>query len=754
MTSKKGDGQVIDGKYRIERRLGKGGMGSVFLATHIGTGRPVAVKLISAQFMQRAEFVARFRREAQAAGRLRHPNVVDVTDFGFSVNEDGSKTAYLVMEYLDGCTLGEVLDEEKRIPLDFTIDILEQVCSAVHEAHRQGIIHRDLKPDNIWLEPNQRGGYTVKVLDFGIAKLEETRFAEDADDSGEFLVRDGSKNRLSGESTSSGAGLDSKTLVAGQTETLAGEGATLSLGGEDRTVEGGDPSEAGTVVQEPPAEENPNPAAQIKTVADADSATAVPGGKQDKGTRLINERGGTDDPADDGSMTSDLTRAGAVLGTPLYMSPEQCRGEKLTPASDIYSLAVIVYQMISGGLPFNGDYLEVMDGHKTQEPPPLKTRKIPKKLTGVVMTALSKDAGERPESAEALGSKLRSNSEGLGVLLRMAIVMYAEHLPKFVLLTFVTFIPVIFLTFLRVGINIFIATTGDDNEILKVVNSVGLAILTFFVQTVVVACLIGMTTWIVGRVLAYPLRPISLRSAIREVKNRWKSLAYTVTASTLLILVSFGLCFFPGIWLGARYMMIAPSVMMEGLSGRDAFRRSVELYKRAKGTMLSVSFLNLVIPAVIAIVVGFSIGSIIQNIERSKEIDKMKREGVVAQKEDENKSVNVKITPSGTISKAEITKKPDGTVEKKSMTDSFSESLQEGIFEIIWTPIALLIVSFSTVLTALIYFKLRQAGGESLQTLLGKLEDTGQLQSKWEQRVRERLIQSGKVTGGRNVSNP
>src|SRR5918993_195712 len=165
-------GQVLDQKYRIETELGRGGMGAVYLATHVGTERPVAVKIIASQFMRRPEFVERFRREARAAGRLRHPNVVNVTDFGFAETADGS-VAYLVMEYLDGCTLGEILEEEKNLPVVWTLDILEQVCSAVHEAHEQGIIHRDLKPDNIWLEPNQRGGYTVKVLDFGIAKLEE-----------------------------------------------------------------------------------------------------------------------------------------------------------------------------------------------------------------------------------------------------------------------------------------------------------------------------------------------------------------------------------------------------------------------------------------------------------------------------------------------------------------------------------------------------------------------------------------------------
>src|SRR5687768_10375394 len=164
-------GQTLDAKYKIERELGRGGMGAVFLATHLGTERPVAIKIIAPQFMKRPEFVERFRREARAAGRLRHPNVVDVTDFGFAQADDG-QVAYLVMEYLDGCTLGEILEEEKNLPVGWTLDILEQVCSAVHEAHEQGIIHRDLKPDNIWLEPNQRGGYTVKVLDFGIAKLE------------------------------------------------------------------------------------------------------------------------------------------------------------------------------------------------------------------------------------------------------------------------------------------------------------------------------------------------------------------------------------------------------------------------------------------------------------------------------------------------------------------------------------------------------------------------------------------------------
>src|ERR687894_1222374 len=173
-------GEVLDEKYRIEKLLGQGGMGAVFMATHLGTERPVALKVIAPEFMRNDEFIERFKREARAAGRLRHPNVVDVTDFGFA-QVGAERVAYLVMEYLDGCTLADVLAEEKKLPLDWVVEILEQVASAVEEAHRQGIVHRDLKPDNIWLEPTRLGGYRVKVLDFGIAKLGEAGFDEETE---------------------------------------------------------------------------------------------------------------------------------------------------------------------------------------------------------------------------------------------------------------------------------------------------------------------------------------------------------------------------------------------------------------------------------------------------------------------------------------------------------------------------------------------------------------------------------------------
>jgi serine/threonine protein kinase len=163
-------GEILDGKYRIDKQLGAGGMGNVYLATHLGTTRVVAVKVIAPRWAAEPQFLARFQREAQACGRLRHPNIVNVTDFGIA-KAAGGDMPYLVMEFLDGQTLSEFQSANPQISLPMAADFLDQIGLALAEAHRHGIVHRDMKPDNIWLEPNGRGGFTVKVLDFGVAKV-------------------------------------------------------------------------------------------------------------------------------------------------------------------------------------------------------------------------------------------------------------------------------------------------------------------------------------------------------------------------------------------------------------------------------------------------------------------------------------------------------------------------------------------------------------------------------------------------------
>jgi serine/threonine protein kinase len=328
MSSKSVVGQTLDNKYKIEKELGKGGMGTVYLATHVGTERPVAVKVIASEFMQRAEFIERFRREARAAGRLRHPNVVNVTDFGFA-NADGGTVAYLVMEYLDGCTLGEILEEEKRLPLSWTIDILEQVCSAVEEAHRQGIIHRDLKPDNIWLEPNQRGGYTVKVLDFGIAKLEEQ-----INNATELTLLDfpiSPTEKYDPKSTIA-EHKQTNTIAESRNRTIASESATFALNKKINALN----SEAGTMIQPLEAIDSESgtmilPAVQTKILSseqeDSVGTKLIPR-DDNNATKLISEKIETGKALTNTPLTSELTHVGAVLGTPLYMSTEQCRCEK------------------------------------------------------------------------------------------------------------------------------------------------------------------------------------------------------------------------------------------------------------------------------------------------------------------------------------------------------------------------------------------------------------------------------------------
>src|SRR4051812_47171512 len=311
-------GQTLDEKYLIERELGRGGMGTVYLATHVGTERPVAVKIISPQYMQRNEFVERFRREARAAGRLRHPNVVDVTDFGFAETKSG-QVAYLVMEYLDGCTLGEILDEEKNLPVAWTLDILDQVCSAVGEAHHQGIIHRDLKPDNIWLEPNQRGGYTVKVLDFGIAKLEEhVEIVSDGEIPREY--RRSTHTMLVDAGTTFG-GIDvegaqgdrhSNTHVA-EAATIAQTFGSGTRAGENNTVSlDAISSESKTAIySDGDISEELRDDANVDSKAEA-AAPVSSTSNHTTGRSLY-----------DSPTSAELTRVGAVLGTPLYMSPEQ-----------------------------------------------------------------------------------------------------------------------------------------------------------------------------------------------------------------------------------------------------------------------------------------------------------------------------------------------------------------------------------------------------------------------------------------------
>lgn len=668
-------GQVLDEKYRLERLLGRGGMGSVYLATHLGTERYVALKLITPQFMRNAEFVARFKREARAAGRLRHPNVVDVTDFGFAHAGD-ELVAYLVMEYLDGCTLGDVLAEEERLPLEWVVDILEQVSSAVHEAHQQGIIHRDLKPENIWLEPNRLGGYRVKVLDFGIAKLAETDVVE-----GNLTAQQESENNqqatLKSEPTS--PDLESDTLIS--SSEYESEAATL-IGGDNITREHRPINDEGTQIFGDPKKTSALPAGTH--LGEDDDRTLMLDERQTAAPRLTSLRANT-------TGGSELTRVGAIMGTPLYMSPEQCAAKKLDARSDIYSLGVIAYQMLAGEPPFAGNTGNVMRDHIKSDPPPLRERagKVSKRAANVVMRALAKNPDDRPQTAAAFASALRAQAEGIGSLYRRAIALYSEHFPKFLKLSLIAHIPVIISTALLIGLQIlghFLGrgiTTGKIVYIIAVALVVLLQVASHFVAA---AAISGMTAVIVTQLTAAPLRPVELRTAFAVLRRRWKPFLKTAFNVTLRVLIGFILLVIPGLVMMIRYALYAPVVLIEGLEKKAARQRARELASRSWRTVIIVTILQVLIPMMVSMLLG------------------------------------------------RLTVKTGVTTEATR-----GVKITNSIYQQLSALVNIFVVPLMSIVPALLYLKMRQLGGESLSEALAQIEEVDEQRSQWQQRMRTRL---------------
>jgi serine/threonine protein kinase len=715
-------GQVLDEKYRLERLLGRGGMGAVYLATHLGTERYVALKLITPQFMRNEEFVARFKREARAAGRLRHPNVVDVTDFGFA--HAGAETvAYLVMEYLDGCTLGDVLIEEKRLPLEWVVDILEQVCSAVHEAHQQGIVHRDLKPENIWLEPNRLGGYRVKVLDFGIAKLAEVEADGNAPDS--TTTKDALK--MSAAPSSPGV-RETAIKTARPTSPPVIEPAPQSPGPKgpsletDTLIYSDGPREqfptehnaaAGTTATQRASEDQntrllPHPSGTLDDVSTAIFQSSPHASakidKGDEGDRTLMFGKGTEQAVaahqtrpkvtvgTNTTRGAELTRVGAIMGTPLYMSPEQCAGKTLDARSDIYSLGVIAYQMLAGEPPFAGATGNVMQEHIRIAPPPLRERvkKVPKRAAEVVMTALAKQPEDRPQTAAAFASALRARADGIGSLYRRAFALYSEYFPKFLKLSLIAHLPVIVITFLMMGMTLVehvVDKRGTAARVVFVIVLVVLVLLQIVAYFLAAAAISGMTAVIVTQLTAAPLRPVELRLAFALLKRRWRPFLNTSIRMTLRIFIGFLLFVIPGIVITIRYALYAPVVLMEGLEKKAARQRARELASRSWRTIIIVSLLQFLIPMVFSALLG--------------------------------RFTQVQNTQSG----IHIT----------------NRSLSHQIYQQLTGLINIIILPLLSIVPALLYLKMRQLGGESLTDALVEIEEVDAQRTEWQQRMRTRL---------------
>ncbi|MFO0684684.1 MAG: protein kinase [Sandaracinus sp.] len=168
-------GRILSERYRIERRLGKGGMGAVYEAEHLLLKRRVALKVLLPQHAEDAEVVARFRREALAATHIGHEHIVEVHDMG---RADGG-TLFLVLEMLEGKDLARALDDEGPFPIARAIHVMDQLCDGLAAAHAKGIVHRDLKPENVFLIPRKGDPDFVKILDFGISKFQDGVLGEE-----------------------------------------------------------------------------------------------------------------------------------------------------------------------------------------------------------------------------------------------------------------------------------------------------------------------------------------------------------------------------------------------------------------------------------------------------------------------------------------------------------------------------------------------------------------------------------------------
>jgi CheY-like chemotaxis protein len=282
-SAETGPGALLAGKYRLGPLIGSGAFGSVFRARHVDLAHDVAVKVLLTAAGSSPGALARFQREGIAACRVKHPNAVAVTDFGVT----GGGAAFLVMELLEGHSLHDEMQRVGRFSAPRCAEILTPLCAALAEAHAAGIVHRDVKPANVFLQRSPHGE-TVKVLDFGIAKM-----------------------------------------------------------------------------------------------------------------------------ADEDARAGNLTVEGGILGTPSYMAPERFRGEALDGASDVYSVGVMLYQMLTGRLPFSArdsDLMAIAMMHLHNEPPSLREAdpEIAPEIDRIVLSTLRKDPRQRPAIASLAASFARA----------------------------------------------------------------------------------------------------------------------------------------------------------------------------------------------------------------------------------------------------------------------------------------------------------------------------------------------------------
>ena len=388
------------------------------------------------------------------------------------------------------------------------------------------------------------------------------------------------------------------------------------------------------------------------------------------------------------------------MGTPFYMSPEQCRGERLDARSDIYSLGVVAYRLLTGETPFKGSPVDVIELHKTAAPPPVreKNRKVPRKMARIVMSALAKDPAERPESAAGFAAALRASSEGPTHLLRQAFALYSEHFPTFFKIALLGYAPFTVLAVLYRFSDVFINPERMEYTQLMVFGVVwfltmaaSLLFAYFFVS--------AATVPVVVQLMIAPLRAIRLKSIFAALRRRWRIFAVTSLLVMTLILVGSLLLVIPGLIAAIIYGLYGPVVIMEQHGVRGTLRRSRILSRRALLTVLVITVIQFALPIVIG-----------------------------------KAAVSTDIT---------FQLKDDWSPKQFGFSFSMSGgSIFAQLLNVLVTPL-------TTIMASLLYLKTRKAGGESLRDASDQFEALDIPRSKWQARMKSRLTSTHAPTSHR-----
>lgn len=302
---------LLSERYRNFERIGEGGTAVVYKAEDLTLLRTVAIKTMSIAAMT-PDMVLRFQHEARAASKLQHPNLITVLDFGLTENS----RPYLVMDFVEGKSLEDVLQQQDFLSIEQTISIALEVCRGMAFAHQFGVVHRDLKPSNILLLDTPEPDARVKVVDFGIAKLSENS------------VTGSIAHDMDGSTASTGDG----------------------------------------------------------------SSDAVQ-------KRVVLERK---------NQGESKSRTGELMGSPFYISPEQIRGDEVDQRADIYSLGCIMFRMLSGTAPFEGEtHLETYSQHLNDQPPMIVDPVLPAEMHTLLDRCLAKNPSDRPSTMTEVAESLR-----------------------------------------------------------------------------------------------------------------------------------------------------------------------------------------------------------------------------------------------------------------------------------------------------------------------------------------------------------